>query len=411
MSNPFAITAVTAAFSQLLKRVLEEPSLSGADVTNERPNEANEAGRRLNLFLFQVGANPALRNADLPFRNAAGELVSQPVLALNLNYLVTAFGKADNDMDAQHLLAHAMSIVHDTSMLTRAQIRAAMGAYQSMPELQNADLADQIEPVKLTPLPMTQEDIFRLWSTFQTPYRLSVGYEASLVMVARRKPTRPPMPVRGAHVDALAPRRPTITGLSPQILTVGETLTIDGHQLASPSMKLRFATARVDPATLDDERATVVPPADLRVGTQPVQVVHQAPFGEPPAGGGTPATRPAAVSNRAAWQRAPRIQSSPAFVRRGDPVSIGVQPAVGRTQDAALILDDRSIPIPSRPAPPAGTETTTTLSFPVPANFPLVTGNAARSYLMRLEIDGVESPLTVDPASGAYSGPRLEVRP
>jgi hypothetical protein len=408
LTNPYAITAVTAAFSQLLKRVLEEPTLSGADVTNERPSEATEAGRRLNVFLFQVAPNPALRNADLPFRDAGGRVVSQPVLALNLNYLVTAFGKSDSEMDAQHLLAHAMSIVHDTSVLTRAQIRSAITAYQTMPELANSDLADQIEPVKLTPLPMTQEDIFRLWSTFQAPYRLSVGYEASLVMVARRKPARPAMPVRAPHVDVIGPRLPTISDVSPQLLTVGQTLTIEGHQLAAPTTKVRFAAGDSDPVTVSDERVTVVPPAGLRIGAQPVQVVHSIAYGEPPPGGGEPAARTATVSNVAAWQRAPQISSAPGFVTRGNPVNIGVTPAVGRTQEAALVLDDRSIPIPPRPL---AQETTNTLTFPVPADFPLGPGNAARSYLMRLTIDGVDSPYTVDPASGAYSGPRLEVRP
>ena len=411
MSNPYAITAVTAAFSQLLKRVLDEPTLSGTGVTNERPSEATEAGRRLNLFLFQVAPNAALRNSDLPYRNAAGEVVSQPVLALNLRYLVTAFGKSDDEMDAQHLLAHAMSIVHDTSILTRAHVRAALGAYQTMPELVNSDLPDEIEPVKLTPLPMSEEDIFRLWSTFQTPYRLSVGYEASLVMLERRRPQRPGLPVRAAHVDAIAPRRPTITGIAPQIVTVGQALTLTGHQFAFPGVKVRFAGADQDPTTLSDGEITVTPPGDLRVGVQTAQVVHFLPYGAAPAGGGAPPLRPAAVSNPAAFVRAPQIGNVPAFVKRGASLTVAVAPAIGRTQDAALVLGDRSIPIGPRPAPPTGTETTTSLTFPVPADFPLGPGNTARTYLMRLQVDGVDSPLAVDETTGKYSGPQLEVRP
>jgi hypothetical protein len=109
--------------------------------------------------------------------------------------------------------------------------------------------------------------------------------------------------------------------------------------------------------------------------------------------------------------RAPQITAAPAFIKRGTAVTVTVAPAIGRTQEAALVLDDRSIPIGPRPAPPTGTETTTTLTFPVPADFPLGPGNTARPYLMRLQVDGVESPLTVDQTTGKYSGPQLEVRP
>jgi hypothetical protein len=400
VSNTFAIVAVTAAFSQLLQRVTENPDLAGATVTNERPNEATEAGRRLNLFLFQVSPNPALRNSDLPFRGGNGDIVRQPVLALNLHYLVTAFGRSDSELDAHLVLAQGMSIVHDNSVLTRSHIRAALGAYQTFPELQKSDLPDQMEPVKLSPLTMTQEEHFKLWSTFQTPYRLSVGYEASLVMVERRKPARSAPRVRRPEVLAVPIRRPRIEELTPQILTVGETLTIEGGDLAGPGVKLRLKGGDVTPTVTPEGRLTKVvgaagdPP--LRAGIQSVQVVHEVELGSPPA------PHRGFESNQAAFMLAPKLQPPiPTTVSRGQTLTLNVDPPVGRAQEAALLIGDRAIAIPPRPAPPAGTETTTSLAFPVPSTTP--TG----SFLMRLQIDGAESPLEVQ--NDAYSGPKVQI--
>jgi Pvc16 N-terminal domain/IPT/TIG domain len=413
VSNSLAITAVTAALSQMLqKHLLEDPDLAGVNVTSERPSKANTgSGRRLNLFLYHVSPNPALRNADLPFRAANGRLTRQPVVALSLNYLVTAFGKSDEEFDAQHVLARAMSILHDNGVLTRERIRAALGAYTSFPELQKSDLADQVEPVKLTPLAMTQEDSYRLWSTFQTPYRLSVGYEASLVLVERPVNARAAAPVRKPVIAVTALRRPRIDSVSPQILPVGGTLTIAGSELTAQSTLVRFANGDATPATLSDEQITVVPPAGLRAGVQSVRVIGLVDAGDPPV--------PHRVfeSNVAAFMQAPRIQSpqppievvlssnpnQPTHQQRT--LTLTVAPPVGRSQRVALIAGDRTIP--REPPPATDPETTTTPVFTIRREL-------LGEHLLRLQVDGAETPLTVetDPASprfGEYVGPLLRV--
>jgi hypothetical protein len=400
VSNPLAIMAVTAAFAQLLKRVLEDPDLAGAKVTHERPVDATEAGRRLNLFLFQVSANPALRNSDLPFRDNNGGLVAQPVTALNLHYLLTTYGKSDSELDAHHLLAHAMSIVHDNGVLTRAQIRSALGSLPTLPELQKSDLADQVEPVKLTPLAMTMEEHFKLWSTFQAPYRLSVGYEASVVLVERRKPARPLLPVRRAAVTAVPLRRPRIDAVVPQIVTVGEAVTLSGQDLRGTGAKVRFASGDIPPGAGPEGGLRVTPPATLRAGVHTLQVVHELRYGDPPT------ARAGFESNAVPFMRAPRITTpSPLTVARGASLTVGVTLPVGRAQRAALLLGGVSIPLGPRPQTP---ETTNDLTFPIPADMPV------GRYLVRVQVDGADSPLEVetDPQSpdfDAYVAPVVDV--
>src|SRR5205085_5440774 len=137
-------------WSQLLQEVSAESSLAGTKVTTGPPDRARSVGtaRQLNLFLYRVTPNAAWRNNDLPSRNQAGAVITRPVLALDLHYLLTAYGAQDEDLDAQHLMAHAMSLTHDAGVLTRDRVRAAIAA---QPLVTSSDLADQVELVKLTP--------------------------------------------------------------------------------------------------------------------------------------------------------------------------------------------------------------------------------------------------------------------
>lgn len=412
MSNTWALTAVTASFSQLLRtHFLEDELLGDTQVTAERPFKAHGmSGRRLNLYLYQVAPNPALRNSDLPFRRSDGARSRQPVLALTLSYLLTGFGKSDEEFDAQHVLAHGMSIVHDNSVLTRERIRAAIKAYPAFTELARADLADQFEPVKLTPLPMTQEEHFKLWSTFQTAYRLSVGYEASVVMVERPLRAGAALPVRRPAIVAVGVRRPQIESVTPLTVPLNGTLTLGGRDLAGDDVRVVFASGETAPAPVTDTKITVVPPAELRAGVQTVRVVQRVALGEPPT------SHRVFESNPAVFLRAPAIQSPqpPITVELSNdptnqfhqkrPVTLTVAPPVARGQKVMLIAGERTIP---REPPATADPTTTSLTF-------VIRRELLGEHLLRLQVDGAETPLTVEenPASprfGEYVGPLLKV--
>ena len=49
----------------------------------------------LNFFLYQVTPNLGWRNADLPSRENGGSRTTYPPLALDLHYLLTAYGSQD----------------------------------------------------------------------------------------------------------------------------------------------------------------------------------------------------------------------------------------------------------------------------------------------------------------------------
>jgi hypothetical protein len=146
---------------------------------------------QLNLFLYQVSPNAAWRNTDPPGRNA-GE-VAPPLLALRLGYLLTAFGRVDddvpNDLDAHVLLASAMRRLQEWPNLPR-----------DLPGLQQDDAPEsQPERPRVTFQPLTPDEMAKVWAGLQSPYRLSVAYEVGPVLIDSTRPVRaaPPVLSRG----------------------------------------------------------------------------------------------------------------------------------------------------------------------------------------------------------------------
>jgi hypothetical protein len=67
---------------------------------------------------------------------------------------------------------------------------------------------------------------------------------------------------------------------------------------------------------------------------------------------------------------------------------------VGRTQQAVLFIGDNAVEIDARP--PSDPDTSATLRFPIPPDFP--TGGP---FPLRLQIEGAESQLTLDQTPGS----------
>lgn len=182
MSKPLAIAAVTAAFAQLLDRVTEEPTLAGVSVSTGSPDAVTRVSkeRHLNLFLYAISPSAEWRNSHVSFRSPGDDVGKEPPLALDLHYLLTAYGQNDDEIDAHHLMGSAMSIVHANPVVTSDQIRAAQAAHLGVAQ---SNLADQVDMVQITLQRLSIEELSRVWRMFQTTsYRLSVTYQASAAL-------------------------------------------------------------------------------------------------------------------------------------------------------------------------------------------------------------------------------------
>ena len=149
MSNPLAIAAVTATLRNLLQKGLaKDPDLNDITVTMQPLDRARANGNtanQMNVFLYHVLPSGAWRNADIPGRVRPGETGNFP-LGLNLYYLLTAFGKEnDNARPFSHqIMGRAMSVLNDHPLLGSEEIQSA---------LPNNDLWNQVCLLYTSPSP------------------------------------------------------------------------------------------------------------------------------------------------------------------------------------------------------------------------------------------------------------------
>src|SRR5512140_2194799 len=115
MSNTLAIAAVTATIKDILGAVARPPDKAR---TSEDVNQ-------LNLFLYQTVPNAALRNGYNSPQVRPGEQGFSP-LAVNLHYLLTAYGRNFDELLSHRLLGRAMSLLHDHVILFPANIKHAL---------------------------------------------------------------------------------------------------------------------------------------------------------------------------------------------------------------------------------------------------------------------------------------------
>jgi hypothetical protein len=204
MSNFLAVGAVTASLSHLLQAAVGA-DVPGATVTTVRPDSSASATPppTVNLFLYQVQPNAALRNADVPTRSATGALVQRPVAALDLHYLLTFYGD-DAQLQPQRLLGSAVRTLQARPVLTPDLIQAAIGDPTFSTAVGQSDLGLQLERVKISPLHLSLEELSKLWSVFfQTTYALSAAYQVGVVLIeGTEQPIAPNPPVQQPNVTA-----------------------------------------------------------------------------------------------------------------------------------------------------------------------------------------------------------------
>ncbi|MCG6495459.1 DUF4255 domain-containing protein [Kitasatospora sp. A2-31] len=288
-----AIFATTAALRTFLRSALS----SGRSVTLLPPGEDPPVnGSGVNVYLYQVGESPYLRNSSFPGDRAGAPPRERPVLSLELSYLITPFGPtpgADDASDEAHgALGEAMLALHDAPVLNHVH-RSGFDADTDLA----AVLRDSFEELRVRPHPLSVEDLSRIWSTIGKPYRLSAAYQVSLVQLRGAEPTVAVAPVARARavvdprsaprVAALVPARGAVATLSGGAVVPGR-LRLQGESLAAPGLAPAVTVAGapahpVGPATAESLTVELprTPPTGPRAEVR--VVLGGRPSGESPA--------------------------------------------------------------------------------------------------------------------------------
>ncbi|MGZ5441103.1 MAG: DUF4255 domain-containing protein [Thermoanaerobaculia bacterium] len=410
MSNHLAIAAVTESLRAVLHDEVKT-IITGAEATALRPEEAGGTTNptRVNVFLYSVSPNAAWRGNDLPTRNSAAAVVQRPRAAVDLHYLLTFHG-SETTFDPQRLMGIVVRFLHANPILKRSDVRAAVGAIAA---LAASDLADDIEVVRITPTPLSLEELSKLWSVFlQTKYALSMTCQASVVLIDGRETPHTSLPVATRNVVVTPLPQPRIERVGSRIRGTTEPLTFDrpvplDHELHILGQGLRGAPTRVrvgrsiidvpsasaEPARLIVDLRTLLPAAEQRAEVKIVQVVHDVSFGanDPHRG---------FESNALPFMLAPVILTSAATTTG---VTVDLEPPPVAGQRVTLLLN--------------GLQSFTFFTIAAGGN-PLTIPIAdvpAGLYTIRVQVDGSESPLQIendplDPNFGRYTGePKVSV--
>jgi hypothetical protein len=399
MSNSLAISAVTSSIRFVIDRSLKQTHagpVGGARVVTRRPEELTAAefteDPAINVYCYLATPNHAWNITDLPTRRGDGSLVHQPVAALDLHYLISFAGK-EPELEPQRLLGRVVGALAATSVLTRDVVAAAIELYGVDTEtafLENSDLADEVELVKLSPATLSLEEMSKLWSVLDTPYLLSLSYLATVVLITAELTPTLALPVQERSLTLTAAGQPRIavveTDPPNQPVQHGATLVVRGTGLTDPGAAVRVGPATLAPApggTAQELR--VVVDDDVPAGLHALQVVHRTP----PGPGGVPPARVAASSNVAPVLVRPSVEVT--NVSATD-ITLTISPPLQAGQRLTVMLGRLEPDGPDEP------DAVTLAQPPVAAeDAPQATAQIARAdvpdgrWLVRVQVDGADS--------------------
>lgn len=413
MSNALAIAAVTRTLRNLLNNIgatdfsglpadtrpTAEIQVTTLPLDRVRNGDGDNSRNQVNLFLYHAEPSAAYRNMDMPRQVRSGE-TGRPSLALNLYYMLTAYGQGDSELIAHVLLGTAMRILHDHPVLSRTEIRSAL------PE---AELDTQFENVRVTPQPVSLDEVSKLWTGFQSEYRLSAAYQISVVLIESLRASVSPLPVltRGAADrgpvavaapgptllevrDIFDPTLPSRPAVGKPAAELGDVLVLGGTSFGSDPLTARFHHARRDqplevapsPERSETEVQVTLPaasdpgvPAEWPAGVYTVELVVSRP------------DVPAWTTNRLPFALGPTIDSiaptTQAAAAQPFDLTLVCRPQVLPEQRATLLLAGREI-LPGSISTPGDPDSATTLIFPVD-------GITEGTHVVRLRVDGADS--------------------
>jgi hypothetical protein len=427
MSNALAIAATSAVLQSLLHELYANSASNLGQVTVSaiapdivQTNQTASPALQVNLFLHQVTPNAAWRNVDMPSVSANGSsrLRNQP-LALDLHYLLTAYGQ--KNFEAEALLGYAVQFLHETPVVARNDIRAMLTPLPAVgppPAVGNANLnvsglADQVEMLKITPATLGREEMAWIWTALKADYRPTFPFQVTVVLILAENAGTSVLPVLKRHIKVqpdLLLSFPALTAVSPPsyqpAAKPGDVVTVTGVNLMAVSQVVlsnarlglnpTIAASNVEAGSFQFTIPNPLPPSPPTAPNPPNYV---------PAGvyllSVQGATQESLTTNSLAFAAAPTITSVTTSTLGGVfTINIMCAPYVWPGQQVSLLVGGQSA-FPTLPISSA----VNSLSF----NFKTLPPSPT-PILLRLRVDGVDSQIIdMTKKPPIFSGPTVVV--
>lgn len=432
MSNFLGIATVTEALRQLAEQSAAA-AIPGARAKVLRPPSSLASGHPsgepevfIGLYLYQVMPNASLRNTAALNRRSDGSTLQVTRTPFDLHYLFTFYGD-DNSLEPQRVMGSFLRKIQSQPLLTKDAITSAKSALGS---LAASNLETEPELVKFLLLPLSLEEMSKVWSVFfQANYCVSVAYQASVIFLDGQESPKPSLPVRQRNLYVRTFRQPVIeqivsrkTPTGPDLVNepvlVGDYLVLKGKQLAGDVTRVRVGGAILTPAVADVTDGQIqfqlmAPPfaaAELLAGVLSVQVIQDINMG-------TPETAHKGIEgNVSAFVLRPTVtptlsnKTVDGAYRKFD-LKLDFAPLVGVKQRVVLLLNEFDPPDPSiRPAYAYRFDVTLPAAPPEAVSTVALTGLRAlpAKYLVRVQVDGAESLLGQAPLTHKFNAPQVD---
>ncbi|RUS92876.1 hypothetical protein DSM106972_098010 [Dulcicalothrix desertica PCC 7102] len=425
MSNALSIAIVTAVIKNLLENGLVSDAIAasvGDVLVTALPPDKIQVGSderaQINLFLYHVTQNRNVDWISQEYRNRHGSITpsntraTNPPLALDLHYVLTAYGA--KDFQAEILLGYAMQMLHKLPIITSDTIENALKNAadtstssvfsQAITGLSVSNLAAQMGQIKVSPEFLNMEDSSKIWSALQTHYRPSATYQASMVLIDSDSNDK------SDFVDLIL-SEPTIEQVAApgqlEEITVGSTLLIRGKRLRGDITQVRLNNIDklFTPFDVQDTQVSIQVPPYLSAGVQTVQIIHSSMK--------STEQHNLIESNIMPFVLHPKITVETLHVTslqvndgdlRSIDINVKFSPKVGKDQRISVLLNKISNhePFSYSCLAPSQTKDTDIITIPLKKIKP-------GEYLVRVKVDGAESALYKN-QSGEYDSPRITIK-
>lgn len=241
-----AVGSVSRFLESLLTSALSNVPPYHTVITVQRPqpdppNGNTAAHARLNLFLYEMELDAAMRNVPL----TPG--VPAPLWVV-LRYVMTAFdlaGESDT-ADSHDVLGMGMQV-----LLGINDLLPDVGPYNA--------LVNNPEPLKLTFNQGTPELLSRLMQGPDDKYRCSIAFEVRPVLIAQAVPPvgmqlvgvnyllGTTIGLKGVQNFVLPSLGPKLESVEPAQVELGDTLTLSGSGLNEPGISVQLGSATLTP--------------------------------------------------------------------------------------------------------------------------------------------------------------------
>ena len=268
--NNQAIGETTVSLKTLLINALGDSYV----VTLFEPWSDFGNSKGVNLYLYKVETNAQMKNLDWFGTRDNLTYNNHPPLSLDLYYMLTPFtpkasGHQTDEAEAHRILGMVMQVFHEYPVLN--DIHSSFFDADNDDHLPS-DLKKSLDKIKVTLQSANLEEMSKIWSMGNHPYKLSVCYYVSVIQIEPSIPSTIAKEVEKINLDVSRVKgevslKPFIENIKLIPANPGTELIMKGKNLTGRRIKINIGSrTQIIKKNQNPEELKFTVPADILPG-------------------------------------------------------------------------------------------------------------------------------------------------